>query len=327
MPGFAPPAQRGVGFSYLPGISAALIAQPGLVDFLELSPDILCREVNGPGGARLAFHAPLLQEGLPVLAARPLVVHGLGLSIGSHAGWNTGYLALLDELHHHVPFAWHSEHLAFLQTVDRRGRALHVGVPLPLPFTDEALDLLAPRAAALGDRYGVPFLLENFTYYLPGLPSDRGRDEVAFLNELTERSGCGLLLDLYNFYCNAMNFGFDPFAALARLRLDRVVEIHVAGGSEFAGFHMDVHSQVVPDAVWRLLDFVVVRAPNLAGIVYEVLEQAVDHVGPGRIAQQLRRVREAWAAQQGVFGARGAPGAPTGVRVSAVETRSAGVAR
>ncbi|HEY0715353.1 MAG TPA: DUF692 family protein [Polyangia bacterium] len=301
----SPPRKHGVGFSYLPGITATLVEQPGLIDFIELSPDILCRESNdGRGTRRLGFQAALLREAMPVLAAKPTVVHGLGLSIGSHAGWNEGYLDLLDELAPQVRFDWHSEHLAFLQTQDRHGRPLHVGVPLPLPFTDEALDLLVPRAAALGRRYGVPFLLENFTYYLPGLPCDRGRDEVAFLNELTARSGCGLLLDLYNFYCNAMNFGFDPFAALERLHLDRVVEIHVAGGSEFGGFHMDVHSQVVPAAVWRLLDFVVVRAPNLAGIVYEVLEQAVDHVGPGRIAQQLRRVREAWAAHQGVFGPR-----------------------
>jgi uncharacterized protein (UPF0276 family) len=303
MDALVPPRKRGVGFSYLPGITAALVEQPGLIDFIELSPDILCRETgDGRGGRRLVFQSALLAEAMPVLAARPVAVHGLGLSIGSCAGWNDGYLALLDELRRQVSFDWHSEHLAFLQTEDARGQPLHVGVPLPLPFTDEALDLLVPRAAALGQRYGVPFLLENFTYYLPGLPRDRGRDEVAFLNELTARSGCGLLLDLYNFYCNAMNFGFDPFAALERLRLDRVVEIHVAGGSEFGGFHMDVHSQVVPSAVWRLLDFVVVRAPNLAGIVYEVLEQAVDHVGPGRIAQQLRRVREAWAAHEGVFG-------------------------
>jgi uncharacterized protein (UPF0276 family) len=108
---------------------------------------------------------------------------------------------------------------------------LHVGVQLPLPFTEEALAVVAPRATALTARYGVPFLLENTTYYLPGLLTDGGRDEVAFLNDLTERSGCGLLLDLYNLHCNAVNFGFDAVEALSRLRLDRVVEIHVAGGT------------------------------------------------------------------------------------------------
>ena len=140
-------------------------------------------------------------------------------------------------------------------------------MPLPLPFTEEALALLAPRAAALGSRYAAPFLLENFTYYLPDLPSDDGRDEVAFLNDLTERSGCGLLLDLYNFYCNAVNFRFDPYAALSRLRLDRVIEIHIAGGATHDGFQLDVHSKTTPEPVWELLEWVAPRAPHLAGVV------------------------------------------------------------
>src|SRR5262249_25519710 len=168
-----------------------------------------------------------------------------------------------DAPHGLQPSAWHSEHLAFLSTAAPGGPVVPTGVPLPLPFTDEALDLVAPRAAALGKRYGVPFLLENFTYYLPDLPRDHGWDEVAFLNALTERSGCGLLLDLYNFHCNALNLRFDPIEALGRLDLSRVVEIHVAGGAVHEGFLMDVHSRVVPEPVWELLDWVVPRAPNL----------------------------------------------------------------
>jgi uncharacterized protein (UPF0276 family) len=189
---------------------------------------------------------------------------------------------------------WHSEHLNFLTTEYPDGRPLHIGVPLPLPFTDEALDLVIPRAAALNEQHGAPFLLENLTYYLPGVPSDRGRDVIAFLNDLSEGSGCGLLLDLYNLHCNATNHGFDPYEALTRLRLDRVVEIHIAGGASNDGFLMDVHSRVVPEPVWRLLDWVVPRAPNLAGIVYELLEEALPRVGVSGIRLQLERVREVW---------------------------------
>jgi uncharacterized protein len=295
------PSKLGVGFSYLPAITQELTAVPGLIDFIELSPDILCREVDAGMERRLALEPGLFAEALPILRTRPLVVHGLGLSIGSAMGWNDQYLALLDAVADQVPFHWHSEHLAFLLTEDRNGQPLHAGVPLPLPFTDEALALLVPRVKALNTRYAVPFLLENFTYYLPGLPADHGRDEVAFLNDLVARSGGWLLLDLYNFYCNAKNFGFDPLAALARLRLDRVLEVHVAGGAAHDGFQMDVHSQRVPDAVWQLLDFVAPRAPNLGGIVYEVLEQAVPLVGRAGIEAELWRVRAAWERHTAAF--------------------------
>jgi uncharacterized protein (UPF0276 family) len=294
MTNFSSLPKLGVGLNYQPGLRTALEAIGDLIDFFEISPDLLCRERLRDGERELEYHPALLDAALGSTADRPLVVHGLGLSIGSASGWNEGYLRILDELHARRPFLWHSEHLAFLLTTGASGEPLHTGVPLPLPFTEEALALLAPRAEALVSRYNAPFLLENFTYYLPGLPSDGGRDEVAFLNDLMERSGCGLLLDLYNFYCNAVNFRFDPYAALSRLRLDRVVEIHIAGGAAHDGFQLDVHSKTAPEPVWELLEWVAPRAPNLAGIVYEVLEQALTLVGVDGIRSQLARAREVW---------------------------------
>ena len=86
---------------------------------------------------------------------------------------------------------------------------MHAGIQLPVPFTNEALDLVASRMTTLSHRYPEPFLIENTTYYLPGMPHD-SMDEIAFLNGLVERTSCGLLFDVYNFYCNAVNFGFDP---------------------------------------------------------------------------------------------------------------------
>lgn len=291
---FVPPAKLGIGFTYQQGLKAALGARFDLIDFFELSPDVLCNEKTDGGKRRLDYNLALLDDALEATAQKPIVIHGLGLSIGSATGWNEDYLRILDILHAHRSFVWHSEHLAFLLTVDSAGQPFHTGVPLPLPFTEEALALVAPRAQALCRRYGAPFLLENFTYYLPDLPAEGGRDEVAFLNDLTERSGCGLLLDLYNFYCNAVNFRFDPIAALARLRLDRVVEIHLAGSNAQGKFLTDVHSNLTPEAVWELLEWVVPRAPNLAGIVYEVLEQAVPIVGIDGICGQLERAKAVW---------------------------------
>ncbi len=234
------------------------------------------------------------------------MVHGLGLSIGSVSGWNEAYLHILDTFHARCPFPWHSEHLGFLTTTYPDGRPLHAGMPLPLPFSVEALDLLVPRVRALRERYPVPFLLENLTYYLPGLPADGGRDEVAFLNDLTERSGCGLLLDLYNFHCNAVNFRFDAREALSRLRLDRVVEVHLAGGSTHDGFLLDVHSAAVPEPVWELLEWLAPRLPNLAGIVYELMEQALPLVGAAGVRTQLARARRIWqGCQRGMGGGGG----------------------
>ena len=105
------------------------------------------------------------------------------------------------------------------------------------------------------------------------------------------------MFDLYNFHCNAVNLGFDPLEALSRLRLDRVVQVHLAGGSTHDGFLMDVHSDVVPEPVWELLEWLVPRAPNLAGISYELLEEA--RVRPEDVGRQLERARAVWNKQNG----------------------------
>lgn len=291
---FTPAVKLGVGFPYQPGLRAAIEVCRDLIDFFELSPDLLCDERITEGGRTLVYRPALLDDALSCCAEHSLVVHGLGLSIGSVSGWEEGYLRILDELHTRREFIWHSEHLGFMTTRDATGQPMHTGVPLPLPFTEEALDLIVPRAESLCRRYGVPFLIENLTYYLPHLPADGGRDEIDFLNDIVERSGCGLLLDLYNLYCNSVNFRFDAKEALARLRLDRVVQIHVAGGTTHDGFMLDVHSDLVPEPVWDLLDWVLPRAPNLSGVVYELLEQALRIVGVEGIRRELERAHAVW---------------------------------
>jgi len=287
-----PPA-LGVGLSCASDDPALWQAVAGHLDYVEITPEHLCRE-RIDGARRHMRPVPgALATTLARSAGVPIVVHGVELSIGSACGWNAAYIDILDQLWAARPFAWHSEHLGFLLAHgDAPGEVRYAGVPLPLPTTDEALDLVAPRAAALVARYPVPFLLENGVHYLPHLPG--ARDEVEFLNALTERSGCDLLLDLFNFHCNAKNHGWDPLAALSRLRLDRVVEIHVAGGVMHDGYLLDAHSGAVPEEVWPLVDHVVARAPRLGGITFEILDGAAERLGAAGIREQLARARESW---------------------------------
>lgn len=287
-----PPA-LGVGLSCASDLPALWAAVAGDLDYVEITPEHLCRERLDGAARRMRLVPGALAATLARFADLPIVVHGVELSIGSASGWNAAYIDILDELWAARPFAWHSEHLGFLLAPgDAPGEVRYAGVPLPLPTTDEALELVAPRAAALVERYPTAFLLENAVHYLPDLPGPR--DEVEFLNALTDRSGCDLLLDLFNFHCNAQNHGFDALEALSRLRLDRVVEIHVAGGVVHDGYLLDAHSGAVPEAVWPLVDFVVARAPRLGGITFEVLADALPRLGVAGLREQLARARDCW---------------------------------
>jgi uncharacterized protein len=257
-----------------------------LVDFLEVTPDSIA--VDGDHGAEIPPNTLATLEALSRDVR--IVVHGVGLSIGSADGWSEEYLRLLDQLVECLPVAWHSEHLGYVN-VDGQ----HLGTMLPLPKTEEALDLLGGRVMALQARYALPFLLENIVRVLPepeGEYSDAG-----FLNALVARTGCGLLLDVYNLECDAQNNGLPIRDFLAELDTEHVRELHVACGVEHAGVLLDVHSRPLRDATLALAHDIVQR-PN-AGVqlvTYELLAEAVPVLGPDVIEVELRRLRAALAA-------------------------------
>lgn len=305
--GFRAPDPIGIGCSVMPAHLGVVDAVRDVVDLVEISPELLTREV--PGSA-LSMPRARLDRGLadPVLAAcgrLPVITHGLELSIGTAAGWNHDALRVLDDFGRLVRSRWHSEHLGFLSAPDHDGIIRGAGVPLPLPFTAEAVDMVAARADMVSRRTGRAFLLENAACYLPDLPADPGWDEARFLTELCRRSSCGLLLDLFNLYVNCVNFDVDPFDLIDRIPLDRVVEIHVAGGGEHHGFLLDSHSAAVPDRVWELLDDVVRRAPNVAAVVFEVLEDSFPDLGVDGYRAEVEKLRLLWERSRGhLVGAR-----------------------
>lgn len=290
------PVPLGVGCSVLPSRLDALDSVRHLVDLVEVSPDVMVREVPGARGSAplLRLDRDVVDPVVSAVSGLPVIVHGLELSIGTAAGWNQNAVSLLDDFDRLVRYRWHSEHLGFLSAPTLDGRIRAAGVPLPLPFTSEAVDLVAARADLLARRTGRTFLLENAACYLPDLPADPGWDEATFLTELCRRSSCGLLLDLFNLHVNCVNFDLDPLGIIDRLPLERVVEVHVAGGAVHRGFLLDSHSALVPAEVWDLLDLVLDRAPHVAAVIFEVLDESFPEIGLDGYRGELEKLREHW---------------------------------
>src|SRR5215469_8316055 len=284
----------GIGFSYISTLPAELY-RPGLVDFVEITPEILCRTRRDGAVLSMDLVPDKLERARAVCGELPVVVHGVELSIGSALGWNDYYLDMLNHFQESWPFHWHSEHLTY-QTIPSDDKTqLSIGVPLPLPGTAEAVHLVGTRADAIRHRYGVPFLLENPAHFLRGLAHEPEiGDEIGLMAAITEHGHCGQLLDLHNLYCNALNHGFDVFAALERTKLDRVIEIHVAGGRWEDGYWMDTHDGCVPAPVWDLLEYTLPRCPNIAGVVFELLNYYATKMTVDAIAGELMRARQVW---------------------------------
>jgi hypothetical protein len=198
----------------------------------------------------------------------PVALHGVGLSIGSVDPLDLGYLAELRALRDRVQACWVSDHIAWTGVSGRHGHDLY-----PVPFTEECLRHIARRVCQVQDYLEAPLVLENPSTYLQfaGLTLS----EPEFIAALLEETGAGLLLDVNNVYVNACNHGFDPYAYLRRLPLDRVVQLHLAGhgvasargvGGREVKHLIDTHAAPVAPAVWALFEEAVrlgARAPVL----------------------------------------------------------------
>jgi len=301
LPSNGKPIQRlGIGFPYFAALPADLY-RSDLIAFVEITPETICRQRGIGNSVELEIVPELLVNAQQTCADLPVVIHGVELSIGSAHGLNGAYLNMLDRFQKEWSFVWHSEHLGFQTIAGDDDATLEIGVPLPMPATAEAVELVASRSASIQQRYSVPFLLENPAHYFRDLPTDPEiGNEAGFLEAVTKNSGCYLLLDLHNLYCNAVNLHFDAQEMINRLPLDRVIEIHVAGGSWRDGFWMDAHDGRVPEPVWKLLEYVLPLAPNVAGVVFELLEEHAVRLGPAAIEGELRRAWRIWNSSRGV---------------------------
>ena len=100
---------------------------------------------------------------------------------------------------------------------------------LPLPMTEEALDVVCRHVDQIQDYLKRRILVENPSTYLQFRHSTI--PEWEFIAAVAERTGCGILCDVNNIYVSAHNHGWDASAYLAALPPAAIGEIHLAGHS------------------------------------------------------------------------------------------------
>ncbi len=199
-----------------------------------------------------------------IRADYPLSLHGVGLSIGSPGPLDAAHLQRLAALIRRYQPGLFSEHLAW--STHRTG---FLNDLLPLPYTEETLELVVEHIDHVQDALGVEMLLENPATYLRFAAS--AIPETEFLAEIARRTGCGLLLDVNNVFVSAVNHGFDAEAYLDSFPLRSAGEIHLAGyfdSSDDAGHPLlvDAHDSPVRAEVWRLYERVA-RMRNLPTLI------------------------------------------------------------
>ena len=223
------------------------------VSFFEIHAENYMAE----GGAHHRYLGEIAQN-------YPLSIHGVGLSLGSADGIEGNHLErLATVIERYKPWLV-SEHLAWSVS-----EGTYLNDLLPIPYTQESLNLVADNVMRTQDRIGRQLLIENPSSYMAFESSTM--DELDFLVALSKKSGCGLLVDVNNIYVSASNNGWSAEDYIDNIPAELVGEIHLAGHSvrdvQGAILRIDDHGSPVCDAVWSLYTRLIARIGMRATLV------------------------------------------------------------
>jgi len=230
------PAHAGIG-----------LCAPHIAQVIDHLPQVAWFEVHSenyftPGGE-------MLRQLMAVREHYPISLHGVGLSLGTADRQYHQHMARLKQLIDDVQPGLVSEHISW-----GGAGSLHLNALLPLPYTEESLNLMVDHVDAAQSLLNRQILVENASTYLEYAHSTM--PEWEFVTELVRRSGCGLLLDVNNIYVNSVNHGFDPMLFIEAVSAESVKEMHLAGFSRKAGLPVplliDSHDHPVYPEVWDL---------------------------------------------------------------------------
>ena len=180
----------------------------------------------------------------------PISLHGIGLSLGSAEGLDMAHLERIRAVVARFEPGLVSEHLSWSLI-----GGTYLGDLLPLPMTDEALDVVCRHVDQTQAFLHRRILIENPSTYLRF--ADSTIPEWEFLAAVAQRTGCGILCDVNNIYVSACNHGWDASAYLAALPASAIGEIHLAGHAvrqldNGKVLRIDDHGSRVPAPVWSL---------------------------------------------------------------------------
>jgi uncharacterized protein len=264
---------------------------PHYAQVLEQLPPLGFLEVHSEnffaqGGAALATLAQ-------ARSYYDISLHGVGLALGSAAGIDSWQLDRLAALVQRIEPVRVSDHACFARGA-WQGAQVHAADLLPIAFNQASLDVLCANVQQVQDRLHRTILVENLSAYIDMPGNDR--TETDFLNTLTQRTGCQLLVDVNNIYVNALNAQLNRNAAdgatfkmetdglhpaldaelavrtckdwLGALRPGSAGEIHLAGHCVMDDIVIDDHGARVCDGVWRVYE----HALQCLGVVPALIE-------------------------------------------------------
>lgn len=184
----------------------------------------------------------------------PVIVHSVGLSLATIEEFRREHFKNILDVAEDLPVLSFSDHLCMT-----RKDKLDIGQLTTVPYNDATLNSLCDKIDAIHELISMPFAIEHIAHNFE-IPNQQ-YTETQFINLLTKRTGCKVLLDCNNLYGNGVNFGWDPIQYVSELNLDDVDSIHMAGGFfDNENMFQDGHCEKVSPPVWDLYRHVLKKA-------------------------------------------------------------------
>lgn len=260
----------GIGIGLRPEHYEEIFSKHPSVDWFE----IISENFMDKGGQPLANLEKILER-------YPVVQHGVSLGIGSPDPLNFDYLKKLKSLSRKTKTPWLSDHLCWGQV-----KGSHYHDLLPLPFTKATIDYVSERARIVQDFLEIPFALENVSSYVTFTLDEM--TEWEFYSAVVEKADIRMMLDVNNIYVSARNHSFDAKEYYSHLPLERVIQIHLAGHTDFGSYCLDTHNQKVKEEVWRLYGEIL----SIIGPTSTLLEWDADFVSFDETWKEALKARE-----------------------------------
>jgi uncharacterized protein len=283
------PARLGVGLVYFPALYPIFAAADSAPAVLELEPQTLWQQTQVDGRWRYTVPDDYLAAVSELGQSK--LVHGVGQPIGGSTPDPIEHLGLLRQTVDALDPEWVSEHLSYMR-ISTRGRVCESGFLLPPVQSDEAVRVAAANIDRFRSELARPIVFETGVNYLHGCYG--GLDDGTFVRRVSEAADSGILLDLHNLWCNHVNGRAEITDVLSRIPLERVWEVHLAGGASLDGYRLDAHSDVVDDDLLAIAADTVPRLGNLRAIIYEVMPNEADRLGLDTVHEQVCSLRELW---------------------------------
>lgn len=263
----------GVGLVVFPDLLPLLDDLDDVLDVYEVEPQTYWLPTGG-GRERWRFdHATydaIATRGKPVLA------HGVSAPVGGAALPDPTMVESFARSVELLGAVAASEHLA-TNTIRHQRGSIETGVFMPPCPTAAGVERAAAAVSAYQAVLDVPFGVETGVNYLA--PRDDELADSEIVRRVVGATGCGIVLDLHNLWCNERNGRETVADALANLPLADVTEVHLAGGFELGGFYLDAHSGATPPPVLEIAAAVLPSLVAARAVVFEVLPAFVWRVG------------------------------------------------